>query len=591
MCSLSQITLTCLAAGAYPYTRHLWALDGARPPAGYSYPAQLRHVRSPLTARLLAWRRALGGHPDGAFARYVLEGIEKGFRIGYDYSTPLRASARNMQSARLHPGVITEYLSAELAEGRVLGPFHPGSVPGLHLNRMGVVPKGHTPGRWRLITDLSHPEGGSVNDGIPAEWCSLKYTSVEAVAAAAQRLGTGALLAKLDIKAAYRLVPVHPDDRRLLGVEWDGSYYVDGALPFGLCSAPKIFTAVADALQWAMLRSGVAAVEHYLDDFITMGPPGSQECRENLDRILAVCAELGVPLALEKLEGPTPRLTFLGIEMDTEAGVLRLPAEKLSRLKGLLAQWSRRRSCRRQQLESLVGTLQHAARVVKPGRTFLRRMIDLLRTPGATKPHHHIRLNREFRADLQWWRTFAVHWNGVAMFPCVITPTSAATSDASGAWGCGAWSGSSWFQLEWPQGAQNHHISFKELFAGLVAAAVWGSRWRGTRVMWLCDNQAAVYAISKRSCRDAGMMHLVRCLFFLEAWHSFELVAAHLPGRENMLADDLSRNRLSAFLSKARFPDPLPTALPQELPELLLDLTGWTSPRWTRRFYSIVTAV
>ena len=261
--------------------------------------------------------------------------------------------------------------------------------------------------------------------------------------------------------------------------------------------------------------------------------------------------------------------------------MLRLPAEKLSRLKGLLAQWSRRQSCRRQQLESLMGTLQHASRVVKPGRTFLRRMIDLLRTPGATKPHHHIRLNREFRADLQWWQTFAVHWNGVAMFPCVTTPTSAATSDASGAWGCGAWSGSSWFQLEW---AQNHHISFKELFAGLMAAAVWGSRWRGTRVRWLCDNQAAVYAVSKRSCRDAGMMHLVRCLFFLEAWHSFELVAAHLPGRENMLADDLSRNRLSAFLSKARCPDPLPTALPQELPELLLDLTGWTSPRWTRRY-------
>ena len=74
-------------------------------PGCCSYRAQLRHVRSPLTDRLLAWRRALGGHPDGAFARYV---IEKGYRIGYDYSTPLRASARNMQSAGLHPGVITQ---------------------------------------------------------------------------------------------------------------------------------------------------------------------------------------------------------------------------------------------------------------------------------------------------------------------------------------------------------------------------------------------------------------------------------------------------------------------------------------------------
>ena len=117
-------------------------------------------------------------------------------------------------------------------------------TPGLHINRMGVVPKGHTPGRWRLITDLSHPVGVSVNDGIQSELCSLRYTSVESAAAAAQRLGRGALLAKLDIKG---LVPVHPQDRYLLGVEWGGAFYVDGALPFGLRSAPKIFTAVADA--------------------------------------------------------------------------------------------------------------------------------------------------------------------------------------------------------------------------------------------------------------------------------------------------------------------------------------------------------
>ena len=184
-----------------------------------------------------------------------------------------------------------------------------------------------------------------------------------------------------------------------------------------------------------------------------MGPPGSQECRVNLDRIVAVCAELGVPLALDKLEGPTTKLTFLGIEIDTEAGVLSLPEEKLLRLKSLLAQWSTRRSCRRQQLESLIGTLHHACRVVKPGRAFMRQMINLLRPPSATRPHHHIRLNREFRADIRWWETFAVNRNGVSLFPCVSEPVFSATSDVSGAWGCGAWSGSSWFQLRWPAGA------------------------------------------------------------------------------------------------------------------------------------------
>lgn len=84
----------------------------------------------------------------------------------------------------------------------------------------------------------------------------------------------GAILAKLDIKSAYRLVPVHPNDRHLLGVqlmERRAAYYVDGMLPFGLRSAPKIFMAIADGLEWIMRERGMTFMDHYFDDFITMG--------------------------------------------------------------------------------------------------------------------------------------------------------------------------------------------------------------------------------------------------------------------------------------------------------------------------------
>ena len=242
-------------------------------------------------------------------------------------------------------------------------------------------------------------------------------------------------------------------------------------------------------------------VDHYLDDFVTMGPPDS-ECRGNLDRILAICADVGIPLATDKHEGPVQRLIILSIELDTQAGIMRLLEEKLSRLKDLLTHWSLRKSCQGRQLESLVGSIQHACRIVKPGRTFLRWAINLLRSPGTTEGHHHVQLNREFRADLQRWKTFVVHWNGMSMLPCRPQPTFLATSDAYGRWGCGAWSGSSWFQFRWPTAAKDRHISFKELFAGLVSAAVWGKHWRGTRVQWRCDNQHAVQAVCKRFCHD-----------------------------------------------------------------------------------------
>ena len=75
-------------------------------------------------------------------------------------------------------------------------------------------------------------------------------------------------LAKADIKAAYGMVPVHPDDQSLLGVLWDGRIYIDKMLPFGLRSAPIIFSAVADALQWILIQKHIPKLLHYLDDFI-----------------------------------------------------------------------------------------------------------------------------------------------------------------------------------------------------------------------------------------------------------------------------------------------------------------------------------
>ena len=330
---------------------------------------------------------------------------------------------------------------------------------------------------------------------------------------------------------------------------------MDGSLPFGLRSAPKVFTAVADALEWVMRRRGVTWVAHYL---ITMGPPASEVCGSKLEeRVRAVCNDIGVPLAVDKIEGPVPCLTFLGIELDMQAGVMRLPADRLFRLRDSLVRWATRKTCCRRELESLVGTLQHACRVVKPGRAFLRRMIDLL---SATKDHHHIRLNRQFRADLHWWRT----GTGYPCSPAALNlhARSRPTPPARGGAGPGRdQAGSS------SSGPRQRRI----------ACAVWGKLWR---VEWRCDNQAAVHAVTSRSCRDQTMMHLVRCIFFLEAWCGFKVTATYLPGEENTLTDDLSLNRLPLFLSKARSPDCTPTGIQPALPELLLGHADWTSPHF-----------
>ena len=96
--------------------------------------------------------------------------------------------------------------------------------------------------------DLSSPKGSSVNDGISSDLCSLSYISIDDVSRVIASFGRGTLLAKIDIRSAYRIVPVHPDDRPLLGMHWKGQLYMDTCLLFGLWLAPRIFTAVADML-------------------------------------------------------------------------------------------------------------------------------------------------------------------------------------------------------------------------------------------------------------------------------------------------------------------------------------------------------
>ena len=101
----------------------------------------------------------------------------------------------------------------------------------------------------------------------------------------------------------------------MLGMFWEGALFVDAALPFGLHSASK--NAVADALEWMVGQEGITSLFHYLNDFLIVGSPGSLECSRHLTTLLALFEQLGVPVAMDKLEGPTTSLTFLGIQIDT----------------------------------------------------------------------------------------------------------------------------------------------------------------------------------------------------------------------------------------------------------------------------------
>ena len=168
-------------------------------------------------------------------------------------------------------------------------------------------------------------------------------------------------------------------------------------------------------------QQGIEFLIHYLDDFLLVGRPGTTECSTGLQCLLQSFDTLGFPIALDKLEGPSTCLTFLGFEVELVAMAVCLPSLKLMELKQevdrVITLLPNDRSCTKKDFESLVGRLAHASQVVQPGKTFMRSLFELLASQRHCKPWHLIRLNVEAQADLLWWSSFIESWNDISIIP------------------------------------------------------------------------------------------------------------------------------------------------------------------------------
>ena len=592
LCSSHHISVTHshLPNGLYKYTEQLRGLQSFRLRVQrVSLPAACQNITTPL--RWESWQQALSDHPDGEFTRLLVTGIKEGFRIGFDDRlTKLKARQGNMKSAVDNPDPVVEYLGKELDLGRI-SEVPPEVASRIHTSKFGVIPKSNQPGKWRLILDLSSPKGNSVNDGVPKELCSMHYATIDEAVEAVVDLGPGALLAKIDVKEAYRNIPVHPEDRTLLGMSWAGRTFVDCQLPFGLRSAPLLFSAVADALEWIVRRRGISFCLHYLDDFLTVGPAQSEVCSSNLQLLSQSCRELGVPLKVEKVEGPATSMVFLGIEMDSVKGTLAVPQDKLARYKGELQAWRVKKAARKRELLSLIGKLSHTCKVIRPGRIFLRRMIDL--ACSVERMDYWVRLNQEFRSDLQWWVSFLELWNGRALLRRHNSSNHIqVVSDASGKWGCGAQWSNRWIQCAWANQWQEVNIAAKELLPIVLACATWGPLWRHQAILVQCDNMAVVSVWAARSSRHTLMMHLLRCAHFICAHFDIDLEIVHIRGKDNVIADAISRNLLQVLHKEAPDLDLLPTPIHPALWDLLVtSQPDWLCPRWNQLWNEFLRAV
>ena len=303
----------------------------------------------------------------------IIQIIRHGARIGHTGPKQLIISP-NLPSANDSFETLEKDLQEQKAHHRLM----PVPTPGERFicSPLRLVPK--STNAWRRIHHLSFPPGRSVNDYIPPDWGTSEYTSFDDAVAMVAAAGQGAILIKRDLADAFRHIPVAPEDYWLLGFSWNNKYWTDCFLPFGLRTSPFLFDLFAKGLHFMVEAAPVIRqnflVIHYLDDFFAAGCPGvNPDIYES--RFSSICSTLGIRIKESKsITGIKADIN--GIEFDTLAMEARLPLQKLTKARELVASFVRQKTTTLQELQSLTGYLSFCAKVIPVDRSFLRHLYD-----------------------------------------------------------------------------------------------------------------------------------------------------------------------------------------------------------------------
>lgn len=503
-------------------------------------------------------------------AEILHDGFNNGFSLHYSGPIVSRV-AGNLKSAEQNPEVVKAKLDKEVEAGRFAGPFDTKPFKNFIVSPIGIVPKKQL-GEFRLIHHLSYPEGDSINSHIDRKYCTVSYTSFDAAIQMIQELGRNCKLFKMDIKNAFRLLPISPSDYNLLGIHFNKNFYFDKALPFGAAISCQTFEKFASFLEFVVTRKLTSGrLIHYLDDFL-----GGDRSIEACSTVMAIfnntMCQLGVPLALEKTEGPTEVLVFLGLELDSVKMEVRIPLAKIEELVSKIKEMLSKSKAKVKDIQSLIGSLNFCCRAIPPGRPFCRRLIDAI--CGLTIPYYHVRISLEMRLDLHMWLCFFSEYNGISMFNDRFWSSNADVelfTDSAGGKGkgFGVYFKGHWCQGRWPEEWHTRgftsNITAMELFPILVAITIWGEQLRNKKLKMNCDNQSVVAILSSSTSKSKVVMCIVRELTLLCLKTNILLKGNHWPGHLNGICDALSRFQMERFRRLAPEADTVPTAIPSHV--------------------------
>ena len=466
---------------------------------------------------------------------------------------------KNAKSAFENGLHMTDAICGWVKKKFVAGPFKKAPLRSFRVNPlMAAVQKT----KVRPIMNLSSPKGRSFNDAVDDfSLEKLKMSTPKKFAESIVKCGEGAVIAKSDIKDAYKLIPNAMEQWRLYGFEWLGKTFFDSRTVFGSKAAPAHFDALPETIVnvvCCLEDIPKKYVHRQLDDVPVVSPKGSGLTERFVKKYDEVCQKLGVPLAEEcpnheKSFGPSTFGTVLGINFDTSLMEWSISAEKESSLQKTIDEFLAKKVCSLKEVQKLLGKLANFAQMSDFLRSYKFNILWLLRKFDGLETERKL-ISQELKDDLWVWKkVISEARNGIPIRDIFDEPPlfpKTYVSDAAGAafeWENGTCKNvtekgdrgvasvghmdgkvKSVALLRWPEKlltcAKNRNGKFFGSLSGTLEAVglllpflTEPKVLRGQHVLLEVDNNSVVYAWEKKHGKiDFELTLLIRCLVILE---------------------------------------------------------------------------
>ena len=388
------------------------------------------------------------------------------------------------------------------------------------------------PAGFRLVVDLRH-----INEHIEGATCKF-----ETLAQLPMMLQKNDWMVSLDLKSGYYHIPVHPKYIKFLTTEMDGMLVSFRALPFGLSTAPRIFTKVMRVFVGAIRSRGIRVLP-YIDDFLLLASSRERAFRQRAF-VEELINRLGLTRNVEKgYWEPTQDLIHLGVGIDTSRAIFYVPPWKFATLKGasrnlLVYAKAHRRWVSVRRLANIVGPAMSLYLAVPQVRTYTRSLYDAMAQRKSWTSD--VKLSAQAQSDQQFFVDMDQSWNSLAIWK--PEPTATIHTDAS-SYGWGA----ALNQVVpargfFDQAQLEHHIAEKELRAVWLSLQYFNKFVQDAICLNLVtDNQVVKSVVNKGVSKSHQLMPLIRNIQHYCKINNLTIVARYIPSEENILADQLSR--------------------------------------------------